>query len=143
MKRSPFIVPLAWATVIFITSCFYVNNRTFARNVAGHLPTHVTEASVNHFWDHWWWVFVKGWHVSEFAILYILLRVALARIQVKNATPVAFVGTAIYAALDEYHQTFVRARGGRVSDVAIDVIGVCTAAIIYEWATRRRLRMRS
>jgi len=44
---------------------------------------------------------------------------------------------AIYAASDEYHQTFVHGREGTVRDWVIDLAGVALAAILWRRARRR------
>ena len=77
-------------------------------------------------WDGYWWVFVKGWHATEFAILLLLVFRAVREI-----------GWSLFlvllaATLDEFHQTFVPGRGGIVSDVLIDAGGaIVAAALVY------------
>jgi VanZ family protein len=70
----------------------------------------------------------KGAHVTEFAILAILLRRAIGR----NATGqswswkvagLALFAAFLYAASDEIHQAFVPDREGRPMDVLIDTGG--------------------
>ena len=39
------------------------------------------------------------------------------------AAPLALCWCLLYAATDEYHQTFVPGRSGRVSDVLVDLLG--------------------
>ena len=54
-----------------------------------------------------------------------------------------FAATAIallYAATDEFHQTFVAGRHGTPVDVAIDAIGCGLAALAWWLTTRRRGR---
>ena len=52
---------------------------------------------------------------------------------------VAVVVTLAWAALDEWHQTWVEGRVGAVSDVAIDALGAgIAAALIVAWLRRRR-----
>jgi VanZ family protein len=48
----------------------------------------------------------------------------------------AFVVTVLYAASDEFHQTFVAGRNGRLSDVAIDSVGAALAAFGV-WIVKR------
>lgn len=43
-----------------------------------------------------------------------------------------------YAAIDEYHQTFVPTRHGALSDVAIDALGVGIASIVLAKVFARR-----
>src|SRR5207237_2995487 len=82
-------------------------------------------------WDACGIFIVKGYHVTEFAILTLLAHLALRRCETfrARALPYAFLLSAAYAALDEWHQTFTPGRGGRVSDVAIDLIGISVTAL--------------
>ena len=68
-------------------------------------------------------------HLTEFAILALLLQRALAHPfgQVRrsdgSATAWALVFTVLYAASDEFHQVFVPSRQASVIDVMIDSLG--------------------
>jgi VanZ family protein len=49
------------------------------------------------------------------------------------------VGLAMHcAASDEYHQTFVPGRKGRLFDVGVDTAGVWGAMLLDRWLARRR-----
>ncbi len=50
----------------------------------------------------------------------------------------AVVLTLAYAALDEWHQTWVEGRNGAVHDWAIDALGAGVASAIIVWRLRRR-----
>ncbi|UKS24184.1 VanZ family protein [Paenibacillus sp. HWE-109] len=90
----------------------------------------------------------KAGHVSEFAILALLWSLALVAKQVKVVIALitsSFISI-LYAASDEWHQTFVAGRTGHAIDVAIDSIGVVLAALIIligfgirRWIKRRRI----
>ena len=82
-------------------------------------------------WRRLWWLPVKGWHATEFAILYALLR----RAGLSKAESLALV--AVGAGLDEFHQTFVKGRTGTPRDVLIDIGGAVTAAAIETQLERR------
>ena len=69
-------------------------------------------------------------HITEYAVLAFLLRRALS-------APWAFAAAVAYAASDEFHQTFVRGREGRVLDVAIDAVGAVAGLVLW-----RRMRAR-
>jgi VanZ family protein len=73
---------------------------------------------------------VKGWHSTEFGIVFLGLRFMLG--PKRNAW--AFSIAALLAASDEYHQTFIPQRGGHVGDCLIDVIG---AACMWIFVTVR------
>ncbi len=59
----------------------------------------------------------KVLHMLEYGILYLTFHRALK----KNI--IAFVLTVIFAASDEFHQTFVPGRTGKVQDLLIDTAG--------------------
>ena len=67
-------------------------------------------------------------HVIEYLALTLLL------------VPVACLAALVYAASDEWHQSFVPGRTATPRDVAIDGIGIALAAFA---ATRTRLRERT
>jgi VanZ family protein len=73
----------------------------------------------------------KGAHITEYAILALLLARALER-----EVP-AFVLGVLYAASDEVHQSFVRGRHGAPLDVAIDSIGLLIGVIAWRRASPR------
>jgi VanZ family protein len=89
------------------------------------------------FWDL---LLRKAAHMTEYAILFLLTRRAVA------GSSAAFAGRAgilaavfaiLYAVSDEFHQSFVPTRGPSVRDVGIDAAGVFIGAILFLWWTRR------
>lgn len=118
------IWPALWMASIFATSSTYINSRQLTKAVAGVAPG-VTESNFANFWDSWWWLFVKGWHFLEFLVLFGLSHFALKGNPHRKL--LALLITACYACFDEWHQTFVRSRGGLVTDVLIDVSGALAA----------------
>jgi VanZ family protein len=78
----------------------------------------------------WDYVLRKGAHMTEYAILAVLVVRASGSFAWALALAVAYAGT------DELHQTFVRGRHGSPVDVAIDGVG----ALIGMWALRSKLR---
>ncbi len=68
----------------------------------------------------------KGAHMTEYAILAILLYVWTHRWQMTRLrkSVEAAVIAILYAGSDEFHQLFVAGRAGRFSDVLIDSAGV-------------------
>ncbi len=105
---SRWLPVLAWAGVIFALSS---------------VPSLGTGLGT---WDT---VLRKGAHMSEYAILAVLLVRATGSAAWAFALAVAFAGS------DEIHQTFVRGRHGAPLDVAIDAVGV-----LLGLAALRRLR---
>ena len=85
------------------------------------------------FWGLSWFVIIKGWHATEYAILYGVLKAALDRIapgRPRRNLVVALSSCLLFAVSDEYHQTFVPGRNGTGVDVAIDGLGAGLAAWI-------------
>ena len=81
-------------------------------------------------------------HVMEYAILSALLLRAL-RQHLLAARSVAFVLAALYAVLDEFHQSFVPSRTGSPWDVVTDIAGAILGLMIYVRMTRRRSNLNS
>ncbi|HSH39001.1 MAG TPA: VanZ family protein [Chthoniobacterales bacterium] len=83
----------------------------------------------------------KAAHVTEYAILAALVLRALHRgwDDVRWSRALVALATAIsYAAVDEYHQSFVASRTGSPADVAIDACGAAIGVSIWCWAVSRR-----
>lgn len=77
----------------------------------------------------------KAAHVSEYflltMLLYLPMRVLiLTKCSTKKRLLLCFVLAVIFAALDEFHQTFVAGRSGNPTDVLIDSLGVAAAILI-------------
>ena len=80
-------------------------------------------------------------HVTEYAVLSALLYRALRQSRDQAAAAaaiIAFVAAAIFAALDEFHQSFVPSRTGSPWDVLIDCTGALAGVLIYWRASRNR-----
>jgi VanZ family protein len=95
---------VAWAAVIFAFSSI--------PHLSSGLGT----------WDT---ILRKGAHLTEYAILGVLLVRALER-----EVP-AFVLGVLYAASDEFHQSFVRGRHAAPLDVAIDSVGLALGLLAW------------
>jgi VanZ family protein len=94
---------VAWAAVIFVFSSI--------PSLSSGLGT----------WDE---VLRKGAHITEYAVLGLLLFRALGRI-----APALVLGIA-YAATDELHQHFVSGRHSSPFDVAFDACGVTLGLLL-------------
>jgi VanZ family protein len=82
-------------------------------------------------------------HVTEYAILAMLLWHALrggTRWQTKMSIlfVITWIACAIFAASDEFHQSFVPSRTSSPTDVMIDVIGALTGLLICLRFGRRK-----
>ncbi|MFL5945499.1 MAG: VanZ family protein [Gaiellaceae bacterium] len=73
----------------------------------------------------WDTVLRKGAHITEYALLGLLLYRALEREALALAAGIA------YAATDELHQHFVSGRHASPVDVAIDAIGVSLGMLVW------------
>lgn len=83
----------------------------------------------------------KSAHMLEYAILVVLWRKPLSgQMGAGRSLLAAWLLAVLYAVSDEYHQTFVPGRQGRVFDVLVDAMGAMLAVLGMWWhshATRR------
>jgi hypothetical protein len=135
---------LGWICLIFITSCFVVPFDAFIRFVQGLSGSLAFKQWFDRLWVGDWFFVVKGWHMTEYAILDSLATVALRRKNIGSRLSsiwLAFAFAAVFAASDEWHQTFVPGRDGNVRDVLIDTGGALLAALYWSarlWRVDRR-----
>lgn len=122
--------------IIFATSGTVIHRNAFVAGVQKSAPTKAVRQGFSNWWDHEWFWIVKGWHFTEYAILCALLYRALKR------PWLALIIAALFAASDEFHQTFIPDRGGNVRDVLIDssgaVAGLLLTAFAEKWLQSRR-----
>jgi hypothetical protein len=131
---------ILWAMLIFATSCSVISRSGFVNTVGTRLPVADGTARFDRFWEGYWWVGVKGWHATEYAVLFGLIRLSW-RVKTTLASFLVPMGLCvIYAASDEFHQTFVKYRGGTITDVLIDTGGMLVAAGICYLGVRWRQR---
>ena len=77
-------------------------------------------------------------HFLEYALLCVLWWRALrTRMEARRALVAALVVASLYAASDEFHQSFVEGRRGTPVDWVIDTAGAATAALAIRARTRR------
>ena len=74
-------------------------------------------------------------HVTEYAVLALLLWRALRSVPViRTKMLIVFgavlLGCALFAASDEFHQTFVKSRTPSIRDVLLDIAGACLGLLI-------------
>lgn len=70
-------------------------------------------------------------HMTEYGILALLIWINLMMYEgVRYRYLLAEVGTVIFAGTDEFHQTFVDGRAGRLTDVLIDSCGGVLALLV-------------
>lgn len=125
--KSPWLFVAIWFGLIFLTSNGLVTVAELSQAVAWISGGRVPAEGFKQFWLQIWWFVVKGWHVAEFAGLFLLLRLAIKK---SIWPPIAIA--ALLALSDEIHQTYIPGRGGRLSDVCLDLVGILTAAYLSE-----------
>jgi VanZ family protein len=83
----------------------------------------------------------KCGHLTEYAILAgLLCRVLRQHFRrILPAATLAFVFSAVYATLDEFHQSFVASRTGTPWDVTIDCVGAVAGLFMYLVAAKSRI----
>jgi len=85
----------------------------------------------------------KSAHVTEYFILGLLLNFSLKKttsLSVGRRCLLLIIMGMVYASTDEYHQTFIAGREGRVRDVLIDCIGILgSAGILTFFKSRPRI----
>ena len=85
----------------------------------------------------------KAAHMMEYGTLALLLWRALSRGRGTlswSALVTAFVVSVLYAASDEYHQSFVPGRNGTPVDVGIDAVGALVALLVVGSLGKKRRR---
>jgi len=131
---------IGWLCLIFLTSCFVVPFNTFLGFMEGASGSLAFKQWFDQFWVGDWFFVVKGWHMTEYAVLVSLMVVALRRRNIGSRFGrvwLAFAFAAVFAASDEWHQSFVPGRDGCVRDVLIDTGGTLLAALCWAALSRR------
>jgi VanZ family protein len=133
---------LAWMIFIFIGSTDLLSAEHTSRFIGPFLRwfapdiSAATVASVQ-------LVVRKCGHLTEYAILAALLYRALRqhRERLLPIAVIAFVIAAVYAALDEFHQSFVATRTASPWDVTIDCIGALAGLALYSLFRNRKSKI--
>ncbi len=109
-----------WALVLFWMSVIYAfsdqpNSSEITEQVLGSLNVLIRKCA----------------HMFEYGILFLLTRWASISIR-RPSVPAnffAFFICLLYAASDEWHQSFVPNRSAQLQDVGVDMVGVLIAAL--------------
>jgi VanZ family protein len=128
-------LPLSiWLSVIFVGSTNLMSAEHTSRFVVPFLLWLKPGMS-----PHTIWVILvvmrKCAHVTEYAVLALLLWRALRSIPILRAKMLMVFGAvvlacALFAATDEFHQTFVKSRTPSVRDMLLDVTGALLGLLI-------------
>ena len=86
----------------------------------------------------------KSTHVAEYAVLGALAQHALWGAPTRTRRASALITLAllvclVFAALDEFHQSFVPSRESSLRDVVLDGIGAIVGVFLFWWLRRRNL----
>lgn len=138
-KRGAWALAL-WLVMIFLTSSTLVTFSGFVRFVQDLSSSVAFKQWFAAFWLAGSIFVVKGWHFTEYLVVELLaVRVIRSRFGWSSGAAIraALIFAALFAASDEWHQTFVPDRDGCVRDVVIDCAGALVAAA-WLWARSRR-----
>lgn len=80
----------------------------------------------------------KGLHMAAYGVLASLFWRALNGRPALARAGMSWLLAVLYAATDEYHQTFVPGRHGRLMDLGFDALGALIALwLVWRWVRRR------
>jgi VanZ family protein len=139
---------LIWLGVIFVGSTSVMSAEHTSRYIVPFLLWLKPGTSPRAIWT----ILVvtrKCAHVIEYAVLALLLWRALRsvpalRVKTLMVFGAALLGCALFAASDEFHQTFVKSRTPSVRDVFLDVAGALFGLLIgASFARRHRKKVRA
>ena len=141
-KINQWVWVAAWMGVIFFFSTDLFSGAQTSRCIGPFLKWFVPEISAESIATVQL-VVRKIAHLAEYAILSILSCHALAQRAAPSPLPLAALGQAVliavvYAALDEWHQSWTAERFASPLDVAIDSTGATVGAAFFAWRTRRK-----
>jgi VanZ family protein len=130
---------LVWMIFIFIGSTDLMSAEHTSRFIGPFLrwfAPDITEATVASIQL----VVRKCGHLTEYAVLAALLGRAFRQnpLRVDRIFVSSFFIAAVYAALDEFHQSFVASRTASAWDVMIDCVGALVGLATYLNVTRSR-----
>ncbi len=135
-KRTlAWLAVIAWMFVIFhfsseIASVSGSRSKSITKAVRQAVPEAVKQEAGKLSFKLQEFLVRKFFHVAEFAVLTILIYAALRATGVKcrKSMLLCIALSLLYACLDEFHQLFTVGREGKITDVAIDSIGILAAA---------------
>lgn len=121
-RRSPLAIALLWAPPIALMAII------FALSAQPDLSSGLGTLDL---------ILRKAAHMAEYGLLVFLLWRPLRELtSTRAAVAAAFAIGVLYAASDEWHQTFVEGRHGTPVDVLIDSVGMAVAAALILRRTR-------
>jgi len=141
-KINSWIWVMAWMSVIFFFSTDFFSGSQTSRIIGPFLKWFAPDISAESIATVQL-AFRKIAHLVEYAILSILSCRALAKQDKLRVLQLAALGQAVliavlYAAFDEWHQSWTDERFGSPLDVAIDSVGAIVGAVLFSWLSRRK-----
>jgi VanZ family protein len=135
---------LVWLGVIFAGSTSVMSSEHTSRYIVPFLLWLKPGISPNTIWT----ILVivrKCAHVIEYTVLALLLWRALQNVSSLRTKPlitfsVVLLGCGLFAATDEFHQTFVKSRTPSVRDVLLDVGGAFLGLLVAASFAARHLK---
>jgi VanZ family protein len=131
---------LLWMVLIFISSTDLMSAEHTSRFIGPFLrwfAPDISEATIGSVQL----AVRKCAHFTEYAILAVLVCRALRQSVLRTGRifVVSFFIAAVYAALDEFHQSFIASRTGSHWDVVIDCVGALAGLALYGLVPKRRI----
>lgn len=129
-RINPWLPVVVWAILIFVMSTSHFGADQTAAWIEPILHWLIPSASPDavrtmHFWIR------KLAHFTEYGILFLLL----IRGPLRGHAVVALIACALYALLDEGHQSFVPNRTASLYDVALDCSGALFSNFMHHGIT--------
>lgn len=133
-QLNPWLWVLLWMLVIFLFSTSTFSGENTSRIIGPILKWFIPDISSEAV-SFIQFLFRKAAHVTEYAILAILLCNALIRRLIDLSVTGLIFKTVficfIYAVFDEWHQSLSADRIGSIMDVSIDTVGALFGGIIF------------
>jgi VanZ family protein len=138
-RLAAWLLVVAWAALMFNFSTDSFSKEHTSRFILPILQWLLPRASAETL-DFLHFLIRKGAHLFEYFIFSVLLFRAV-RAPAEGWNPrwaaTALLLAAVFAASDEYHQTFVPSRGPSIQDVLLDTSAAAAAQLIlWRWLKR-------
>lgn len=136
MKKIKYFIPaIIWMIFIFIMSNTTGNQSANQSNFFVEMLINLIKIDP----DMLSFIIRKTAHMSEYAILLLLIYYGLHKSKFNFQLLLSFLFTFIYACSDEFHQIFIPGRSGQFKDILIDSCGALVMLlIIYLWQKKSK-----
>ena len=145
-ELRPWLWVFIWMLVIFLFSTSTFSGTNTSRIIGPILKWLIPEIT-NESIAFIQFFLRKAAHIIEYAILSILVSNAIVRRLAKfSVIPLIFKSvfiSSIYAAFDEWHQSWTVGRIGSLIDVSIDSVGALLGVFLFLWMLKYKLYINS